>query len=112
MDAEYWYNLAKKADNIKSPTLTEKARNFIRATVKHVATGMNLVSNEIQEKRMTICKGCEFYDDNNQNPHCSKCGCFLNIKTTWASEGCPVGKWEAVATTPRGGSNCGGCGRQ
>lgn len=107
MDANDWYNLAKEST---TPGLVGKAKNLLKATLNHVATGMHLVSPEVQQERMDICKPCEFYDNNSQNPHCSECGCFLNIKTTWASEGCPIGKWESVAPIPRKGSNCGGCG--
>ena len=107
MDAGDWYNLAKEST---TPGLVGKAKNLLKATLNHVATGMHLVSPEVQQERMDICKPCEFYDNNSQNPHWSVCGCFLNIKTTWASEGCPIGKWESVAPIPRKGSNCGGCG--
>ena len=91
------------------PSLVSKMANFAKATMNHVATGMHGVSNDDFEKRLDICKSCEFLDNlNKDNPSCVKCGCLLNIKLSWASEGCPVGKWPPVAR----GKGCGGCGRR
>lgn len=47
------------------------------------------------EKRFSICKTCDFFQDNS----CSKCGCrivrnreFKN-KLLWKNEQCPINKW-------------------
>jgi len=95
-----------------APTIAQKASSFIQASLKFMATGMHRVKDDIRDQRMTICESCEFCDKtNNKHPSCTKCGCFLNIKISWASEGCPIDKWPPVAT-PRRGRGCGGCGRR
>lgn len=49
------------------------------------------ISKEESEKRLNICKGCEFlFTPTNQ---CKKCGCFMNIKTKMFHASCPIGKW-------------------
>jgi hypothetical protein len=46
---------------------------------------------EISESRLEICRGCEFY--RKRTNQCSKCGCFMKLKTTLEKAKCPVGKW-------------------
>ena len=79
MDADDLYDLAK-ARSKKRPSITERAKNFTKATLKYMASGMSRTPDEIQEKRLAICESCEFYDKSNKHPACTKCGCFLNIK--------------------------------
>lgn len=73
----------------------QKVRNFAKATVRHVAAGMPMATDEEILRRHDICRGCEFFKNNS----CSKCGCpiyrdkkFIS-KLAWADEKCPVGKW-------------------
>ena len=40
-------------------------------------------------KRMAICESCEFY----KGVKCTKCGCFMHLKTVFAATKCPIGKW-------------------
>ena len=94
--------------NTKRVGIVDVAKNFTKAALKHMASGMSRTPDDIQEKRLAICESCEFYDKSNKHPACTKCGCFLNIKVSWASEGCPVDKWPPVAR----GRGCGGCGRR
>lgn len=42
------------------------------------------------ESRLKICESCEFYKITKQ---CSKCGCFMPLKTKLAISECPIGKW-------------------
>lgn len=44
--------------------------------------------------RMKICRECEFYKK--QFYSCTKCGCFMPIKTRFKIFSCPVGKWKEV----------------
>lgn len=100
----------KKEDKNKNPpNLIDKIVNLTNSTVKHFKNGFINVSNLIQQERLAICQKCEKYDNSNpSSPTCNECGCFLNIKTSWASESCPLKKWSAIATQSSGG--CGGCG--
>ena len=77
--------------------LIRMAVNLAKSSKKHFANGAASVPAHIHKERFSICQGCEFFNDENpKNPRCGKCGCFLNIKTSWASESCPIDKWAAV----------------
>lgn len=41
-------------------------------------------------KRIKICNGCEFL---NSMKFCTKCNCFMPIKTYLKSKKCPAGYW-------------------
>jgi hypothetical protein len=73
------------------PSKMQMAGNFIKSAAKHVANGMAHVTSEIQEQRLKICNECPFIVENNSR--CAQCGCFLEVKTKWASSSCPIGKW-------------------
>jgi len=82
-----------------SPSLAQKAVNFVSSAAKHVAAGAPLASEEEVARRFAICQSCEFYD----GKACEKCGCpvvrekkFIS-KLSWANESCPVGKWGKAA---------------
>jgi hypothetical protein len=88
----------KKEDRvIQYPSKLQMAKNLAKSTVKHIANGRQIVSEEIQAERMSICAGtedipaCEYYDKNSNR--CKDCGCALSIKTKWTSSNCPQGKW-------------------
>ena len=40
-------------------------------------------------KRIKICQNCEHY----KAFICSKCGCFMLLKTKIKQTWCPIGKW-------------------
>lgn len=88
----------------KSPSFFKKAQNFTTSVVNYVSSGMVNVSDPIKQERMAICRACPFF--NSSNTTCNKCGCFLEIKTGWASEKCPEGKWDEVKTQSSGGCGC------
>ena len=46
---------------------------------------------DIMEERMAICKECPFL--NQKALRCTKCGCYMRLKTTLHKAKCPVGKW-------------------
>jgi hypothetical protein len=49
-------------------------------------------SNEEEfERRMDICRSCEFFRANTQT--CRKCGCFMKLKTKLERAHCPIKKW-------------------
>lgn len=85
----------KYKPKVDPPSFLQKAKNFARAAVNHVASGMPQASDEEIERRFAICQGCEFYKDSS----CTKCGCPISrdrkfvSKLAWADQSCPVGKW-------------------
>jgi uncharacterized paraquat-inducible protein A len=84
-------------ENIKPsyPSLTQMAKNLagsVKANINSVLEGNNLkLSDNDASRRLDICKGCSFFD--NEQQRCTKCGCKLAIKTHLKAEKCPIGKW-------------------
>lgn len=75
----------------KLPSLWQQAKNFTKATVAHVASGMDEVTPDEQNARLAICKACpHFLADQNK---CGHCGCPLKRKTSWKTSACPIGSW-------------------
>lgn len=46
---------------------------------------------EVRENRYNICNGCEHFIS--LTTTCSKCGCFMKMKTWLKDVKCPIGKW-------------------
>jgi hypothetical protein len=53
----------------------------------------NKYSNNKMEidKRISICEGCEHFIKITKQ--CSRCGCFMKLKTRLTDASCPIGKW-------------------
>jgi hypothetical protein len=88
-------NAKNRKPNMVMPSLTSMAKNVVQTTVdtvKTVAAGnsVNLQAEEAN-KRKAICNGCEFY--NKHQERCTKCGCYMAIKTYLRAATCPLGKW-------------------
>ena len=79
--------------NQQMPSVAEMGKNLIQTVVdsaKNVINGEGISITEDQAKqRLTICEGCEFYT----NTRCTKCGCYMAVKTHLKAANCPVGKW-------------------
>jgi hypothetical protein len=84
---------AKRNQNMPSPI--QMAKNVAKTTidtVKSIAAGNPLnVSDEEVNRRKSICNECSFF--NKAQERCSKCGCYMAIKTYLKSATCPIGKW-------------------
>ena len=86
--------------------MIKKAANFTKAVTKHAFNGFTKTPSMVYRSRLDICNSCEFLIDNKE---CGKCGCPVAEKASWASEACPIGKWEVYKHTK---GKCGGCGRK
>lgn len=79
------------------PSLPEQGKNLAKFTfevVKDVVTltgDSAFVSKEEQQKRLSICEECEFFEK--VNGRCKQCGCFMKVKTKFNISECPVQKW-------------------
>ena len=90
-------------------------KSFINSLYDHAIDGFSCVDSDSKECRINICKSCEYF--NIKFVKCNYCGCFLDIKTSWATESCPLGKWgelskEEISSTPNPSffAKPGGCG--
>ena len=76
-----------------SPRMVDMAASFAKSALNHAKNLFENVSDPIQKQRLQICQECPFFDA--EKIKCKKCGCFLMVKTSWASESCPDGKWSS-----------------
>ena len=56
-------------------------------------TTKRFVPDEIKQKRIDICRGCDRWHENSHR--CLECGCQMRVKTSLQSSSCPLGKWDA-----------------
>jgi hypothetical protein len=77
--------------------LPVQAARFAVALGTHLADGMQTVSEEAYQRRLAICRECEWFRGN----HCLQCGCRVEgdvvAKARWKSETCPLGYWSRRA---------------
>jgi hypothetical protein len=49
------------------------------------------VETDVAKKRMSLCSDCPFLVK--ATTTCTKCGCFMKLKTRLEGSECPIGKW-------------------
>jgi hypothetical protein len=81
------------------PTTTQRAFNYISAGARWLMKGKPVVSDTVRAERRAICDACAHLDK--VKDACKLCGCPLHAtalgdKLLWATEGCPIGKWQAT----------------
>lgn len=80
-------------NNKNMPSLSQMGKNLLKTAsdvAKGVVAGQNVTEDsEIAKERLAICEKCEFYINN----RCSKCGCYMAVKTHLKAANCPIGKW-------------------
>lgn len=85
------YKSAKRIkEDMPLPPLTTQAKNFTKAVVGHVKSGLSKASNEVYEKRLETCRSC---NNMRSDSRCSNCGCNIKIKASWHEQTCPLNKW-------------------
>jgi len=74
--------------------------DFTEAAAKWFSANRPLLAPDEIEKRLKICKSCEFWDASGfaGTGKCKKCGCSTWAKIRMGTERCPVGKWEPHLT--------------
>ncbi len=79
----------------KYPSIREQAKNITKSTGKvlnNIFSGQNItVPKAVQESRIRTCLNCDRYDKYQRR--CYECGCYIDIKTQFAIEKCPLDKW-------------------
>jgi hypothetical protein len=46
---------------------------------------------DVRKQRLEICKSCEHFIKITHQ--CTKCGCFMDLKTKLRTATCPINKW-------------------
>lgn len=79
---------------MKHPDPRTMASNFGKTMVHWAKEGFGRVSNEVYNKRIDICRKCEFWEENVRLGYgkCKKCGCGKG-KHWLPHEKCPIDKW-------------------
>lgn len=52
--------------------------------------GQNILEKEARQSRIEICESCEHLT---KLKFCSKCNCFMPVKTWLRAKKCPIGNW-------------------
>lgn len=88
-------NLQTSIKGRSMPSYAQMAKNVGSSLIKNtisVVQGNDLrLSKEEAERRQNICNSCPFFE--NSSSRCTKCGCYLAVKTYLKAEHCPIGKW-------------------
>ena len=66
-----------------------------------MARNKYLTTTEEYNKRLDICKSCEFYFK--PTGTCKKCGCFMRLKAKISSLSCPINKWRNTSILEKTG---------
>ena len=98
-------DVSKLSTSCSKPSILQMSKNLATSTIKHLANGAAAASPDQQKLRLSICESCDLFDADSKR--CNSCGCFVNIKATWASESCPEGKWTAEKKKSSKGCGCG-----
>jgi hypothetical protein len=77
------------------PSIATQAKSLLKAGANWAKHGFELVDKNQLEKRLSICAGCDLWDQSGfgGTGRCSECGCSTQAKLRMASEKCPLGKW-------------------
>jgi hypothetical protein len=85
------YDLGEYSKILEGPSLARRVTNFGKAMAGHVKNGCKLAPVEEQERRLSICGGCEFFGLRKPGVCGHKdCGCPMGVKVTLASSFCPA----------------------
>lgn len=81
------------------PSLAQQAINYGKALARHALNPGKLPEVEVK-RRLQVCEGCEWFRPEDRRCAHTSCGCFLDVKATWASESCPIGGWPKIVDVP------------
>lgn len=71
--------------------LIATGKGLLSSTKEHVVNGFKYVSDEEYERRLNICKECEWVRANNK---CGQCHCYMGVKAKWDIKNiCKLNKW-------------------
>jgi len=82
--------MLRKLHNLELPSTAQMAKNLLHAVKEHVSSGWSKCTEEESAERFEVCSSCERM---REDKRCSLCGCFMELKSTWKEQKCPIGKW-------------------
>ena len=70
----------------------EREEKLAKVSILDILDKNKYSNNKMEiDKRISICEGCEHFIKITKQ--CSKCGCFMKLKTRLTDASCPIGKW-------------------
>jgi len=84
----------KRLNPPEQNTILRPVKNFTKSMATWVGGGFKRVQQHVYEKRIAICRGCQFWEEkgNLGMGKCLKCGCGRG-KHWLPHEQCPIGLW-------------------
>ena len=75
-------------------TVSRQAKQFAGSMATWAGSGFKKVQQHVYEKRLAICRKCQFWQENGNMGmgKCLKCGCGKG-KHWLPHEQCPIGLW-------------------
>jgi len=86
------YQSLREKFNPKTPSVKAMAKSAVKSIFGAIKNPTK-VSDEERDRRLAICRSCEFLIKTEKSERCAKCGCFVTWKTKLEAWHCPVGKW-------------------
>ena len=86
-DRNHFLQMEVATGHIVEPGLAQKASNLTHAATEYILDGLVNVSEEEQQRRMSICMECPLFNKEQQT--CRLCGCYMKTKSKWRSGKCP-----------------------
>ena len=87
--------MSEKEQEQQYPSLPQQGKNLsdaIARSFKDLLEGEDIMVGKFeQRRRYDICQACKHF--NGKHNRCMECGCYLNVKTKFKSEECPIKKW-------------------
>jgi hypothetical protein len=85
-------NVLKKK---KAPPILNQIKSFVGSMKKWAESGFAKAGNKEFNRRLDICKSCEWWDGEAfaNTGRCLKCGCSTKAKLRLKTEKCPIGRW-------------------
>jgi hypothetical protein len=72
------------------PGVADMAKGLAKAGVAWAKAGFKLADEQEHGRRWSICQVCDRLTDEKR---CTRCGCFMEIKSRLAGMKCPDGRW-------------------
>ena len=87
-----------KSPEAIEPVISDMARSFFSSAIGFVASGFKATPLSDLQKRLDICRACDFWDSEAfaGTGSCKVCGCSTQAKLRMAVSFCPDGKWGAA----------------
>lgn len=82
------------------PSLAHQVVNFAAAQIRHALDGRAKLDAGQTAARLAVCETCDQFRSADRRCAAAGCGCFVDLKATYRSERCPLGRWPELPIRP------------